>query len=389
MSWRDRFNVTGKFRDAEFVIKTADTIVGRRNQVNEYPLRDKPYIEDMGLKDHEFSVQVFVLEPNVFDKRDALIAALDKPGAGTLVHPYYGTRRVSVLNARVSETTSSGGYCSFNITFVDDGDDAFATYTVDTAIQVQAQVDVARQATLDDFVSRYDVSSMSDGLVTEMEAELNNQLVDVLKISGDAFGAIATQIRAPYNMGSAIQNAIATMAVQAGEPQRALQLYSPVFSAGDNSPAVPQTTSNRQLQANNTQAMQQLIQRTAVIEASNQASLATFSSRNDVNMAGNVLLEALDVQMEAVGIVDGKPVDDVIYDALNELRTLVATDLRVRGSQLAGIVMYTPTATLPALVLSHRLYGDASRDAEIISRNNIRHPGFVPGGDTLEVLKNA
>mgnify|MGYP000977712715 CR=1 FL=1 len=39
-----------------------------------------------------------------------------------------------------------------------------------------------------------------------------------------------------------------------------------------------------------------------------------------------------------------------------------------------------PPASVPALVAAHRLYGDAGRDAEIVGRNRIRHPGRVPGG---------
>jgi prophage DNA circulation protein len=43
------------------------------------------------------------------------------------------------------------------------------------------------------------------------------------------------------------------------------------------------------------------------------------------------------------------------------------------------------SATLPALVVAHRVYGDATRADEIVSRNRVRHPGFVPGGIALEV----
>ena len=31
-------------------------------------------------------------------------------------------------------------------------------------------------------------------------------------------------------------------------------------------------------------------------------------------------------------------------------------------------------------MLAYQLYGDADRADEIVTRNNIRHPGFVPGG---------
>jgi len=43
---------------------------------------------------------------------------------------------------------------------------------------------------------------------------------------------------------------------------------------------------------------------------------------------------------------------------------------------------------MPAIVLAYRLYGDAERADEIVARNRVRHPGFVPGGQPLEVLSN-
>lgn len=45
--------------------------------------------------------------------------------------------------------------------------------------------------------------------------------------------------------------------------------------------------------------------------------------------------------------------------------------------------------TMPALLIAHRVYGDARRADDIVSRNRIAHPGFVSGGQVLEVLKDA
>ena len=52
-------------------------------------------------------------------------------------------------------------------------------------------------------------------------------------------------------------------------------------------------------------------------------------------------------------------------------------------------IRVTPEATQPALVLAYGLYEDAGREAEIVTRNKVRHPGFVPGGQALEVLADA
>ena len=45
--------------------------------------------------------------------------------------------------------------------------------------------------------------------------------------------------------------------------------------------------------------------------------------------------------------------------------------------------------TLPALVITHTLYGNVDKEQDVIARNRIQHPGFTPGGEVLEVLVDA
>lgn len=47
---------------------------------------------------------------------------------------------------------------------------------------------------------------------------------------------------------------------------------------------------------------------------------------------------------------------------------------------------YTPRETLPSLLVAYQIYGDAGRADEIAARNTPRHPGFLVGGNQLEVL---
>ena len=47
-------------------------------------------------------------------------------------------------------------------------------------------------------------------------------------------------------------------------------------------------------------------------------------------------------------------------------------------NSLHGIIQRTPDEVLPALVLAATWFDNAARDADIIRRNAITHPGFVP-----------
>lgn len=400
MSWRDIIKqqsvggvaFMGSFRGAPFIVPDADASVGRRTEVHEYPLRDTPYIEDMGRAARRFSVEVFVdgaLAPSgdYQEAKAALIAALETRGSGTLVHPWYGTLSVGLAEpASIRESSRDGGRATFRLTFVEDGGLQFPRSWTDTAWKTQAAADDALTASVNDFAATFSVDGQPAYFVTALEDELYTVIAEVEKTVGDLAAGIAAQIRAPYNMATAIVSAIGSIAELAGEPLRAMQLYQELFSAGANSAPVPTTTANRKQQARNTAALHALVRRGAIIEASRSSSIATFASRDDATATRDTLAAAIDAQLETVDPVSGAPVDDEIYQVLQDLRTAVAEDLRIRGARLPELVGYAPGATLPALVVAFNIYGDAGRDAEIISRNNIRHPGFVPGGESLEVL---
>jgi prophage DNA circulation protein len=78
--------------------------------------------------------------------------------------------------------------------------------------------------------------------------------------------------------------------------------------------------------------------------------------------------------------------DDDSYAAMVDLRAALVTDLTTRASSLPQLLDYTPNVTVPSLLVAQRLYGDATRADEIVLRNDVARPGFLPGGQALEVL---
>jgi prophage DNA circulation protein len=348
-------------------------------------------VEDLGRKAREFSVEVFVDarlgdDGDYLAARDALIAEIEQPGPGTLVHPWYGTMRVSLTSARVRESTRDGGRASFSLTFVEAGELRFPLAANDTPKETEKRVASALVEAQEDYADTYDVLSLPQRLLDEIETELYRTLAEVENLVGDVVSTIAADIRAPANMAAGIIGSIQRLGELVTEPLRAFELYRRLFGAGSSSPAVPTTTATRRRQAIATAAVQRLTRQTAVIEAARQSAQASYASRADALATAATLLAAVDDEMEATDPVTGQPVGDGVYQALSALRAAVATDLRTRGARLPELVTYTPGATLPALVVAHRFYGDASRDQEIVERNAIRHPGFVPGGVPLEVL---
>ena len=93
------------------------------------------------------------------------------------------------------------------------------------------------------------------------------------------------------------------------------------------------------------------------------------------NVAG--VLDCLEVEA-------GDRFEDASFAALDALRVAVVNDLTQRGASLAPVVTRNFAVNLPAAVMAWRLYSDATRADDLVTRNNPPHPAFMP--TTVEAL---
>jgi hypothetical protein len=82
------------------------------------------------------------------------------------------------------------------------------------------------------------------------------------------------------------------------------------------------------------------------------------------------------------------PSPEELHVALQQVRADLSASVPGSPNTLPQLVGFTPSVTVPALVLSQRLYGNVAFVDDLIARNGVQHPGFVPGGVTLEVLSH-
>jgi prophage DNA circulation protein len=131
LPFRDEW-LPASFRGAMFHVETGSKESGRRIVVHEFPKRDIPYAEDMGRRTMEFSVRGYCITFPVDTSidlyrrdyrvaRDALIAALETEGPGTLQLPTIKPMLVVCPQYRWSEEARSGGFCVFDMSFVEYG----------------------------------------------------------------------------------------------------------------------------------------------------------------------------------------------------------------------------------------------------------------------------
>ncbi|MBU1248710.1 MAG: hypothetical protein KKB70_08430, partial [Proteobacteria bacterium] len=271
----------------------------------------------------------------------------------------------------------------------------------DTAALVDQAAQNADVAVVDDFSEVFTTASVSEWLRTSAIGSVRDvisqarQVTDLaaLPVSSVAlFAASAESLEAEITSLVGLPSSLAERLLEllgsllpdvsdtsGGWPaQAALAVLSVPATLSELSLSA---TANRVLEATNAAAIADLVSRASVINAARNSASLEFESYDQAVTVRSELVEALDVAASSA--------PDPVFRTLTDLRVAVVRDITARGANLARLTTWTPQATLPSLVVAHKIYGDASRATEIVSRNRVRHPGAVPGGQTLEVLTNA
>ncbi|MDH0097458.1 DNA circularization N-terminal domain-containing protein, partial [Pseudomonas sp. GD04158] len=134
-TWRDQLQ-PASFRGVRFEVDSDRSPVGRRTQTHEFVQRDQPFVEDLGRQTREYKFAAFVIGADCYAKRDALLAALDQPGPGELVHPHFGKLNVTAADCSVSHERREGGLVRFDLAFVEAGEKGFPVGTANTGRQL-------------------------------------------------------------------------------------------------------------------------------------------------------------------------------------------------------------------------------------------------------------
>ena len=412
--WRKQLQ-PGSFRGVPFGVKSASTQVGRRVSIHEYPQRDDAYPEDLGQKADAFTVEAVIVGTDYIKARDALIGALKQRGPGTLVHPYYGQRTVILASpARISESPDEGGLARFSLDFIEAGENTEPSARQDTLSAVESAADSALEKIAEDFAREYGLDGVPE-FVEKSALELGNEamlalesarralvpdltiLSDYMAAANSVVGSLNRLIREPAAFAQSVIGMVGALKALAQSPETALASYQGLFNYGSSQSATPTTTPARVRQADNQAAMACLCRRAVLVEAARVACRSTVSTYDQAVAARDKLAACLDD--EAAGLVpaptgNGAPAQRVItvsedvYQALTALRVALVRDLTARSINAPRVSYATLPATLPALVAAYRIHGDARRADELVARNagRVRHPGFVPGGESLEVV---
>lgn len=407
------------FRGVAFKVDSDDLQVGRRTVLHEYPGRDTPSVEDLGRETREYAISAYLIGPDFIAERDRLIEALEQAGPGELVSPWYGRMNVVVMGKqRISHSKADGGMCVVSFTFVESGEDEWPTAT-----PLGSSLLAGRSTSLLDraqsaFASAFGLDGLPEWMSMATVEHASALLGDVADMLGSADGKMSAAMRLmqgdlgvlmpPPSTAWIFSRRLADV-LDAGKGSSTTA--SSLLSLSNRTAAASQTQTARPVgvwptSAQDKQQADRLVNsvselvRVNLIASSAQAvalmpqpsqptstparapaldSVVVDTPSKAVDMPTHDELE--DTRQTVIAAIDKeseRTTDDGVYQALRDLRRELVSTLRQQQQHSSKLVSRTPSDTVPALVLAAEWYDDAGRADELIAKNNIAHPGFVP-----------
>lgn len=386
------------FRGVEFKISDVNGNHGRRVTVYQYPFKNKNSSKDLGLKARSFSFDAYVLGENYEAQRDALIAACEAEGPGVLVHPYLGTKNVVCSGCNYSEGKSSNGAAFFSLSFDEVGDEINPSVGIDGASKLKNTVAELQAVSSAAFEKIYAVAD-APSFVTDSAEEKLNTFTDVVDFEAQKINGL-TQKLADYtyqirNMkaditsiasapGRVAQNMVTTLnnflaVLPGGTPQMKVALtgitrYGSAFDTSSDS------TSTRAQESENARALRDLNFEVATGLLASEAVDRIYTSFEDAQISQHEVLDLIDQILERTR-------DDDVFAGFHRMRVEVIKAVPNPNQGLPRIVSVEYTAQLPSLVIAYDIYENLDLEQDIIERNNISNPGFMPAQSPIQVLR--
>lgn len=397
------------FRGVEFEVTDRSYISGRRNQVHEYPNKDVGYTEDLGQKSPSYPVTAFVIGYDYSSKRDALKKACIQAGPGTLVHPDYGAIEVICDAISIKESHAQQKMAVFEINFIEAGEKAIPETSIDLSESVLSSSSRMVDASKSSFVSSFSLSegvagltSLIGGVSGTCSSALDNIGTGVgyaTGVSEDITGSMNKLVgaaSAALSLKTSVKSFLNTPSALASQLD---SIFSIVTSLSGNSTNSFQTVrglatkSNASATASVSNAdakaekvcMQQIEQLTKQIVVAKEAEIITSISFESSDDAEVVLNNFLDDAEEVEMFEDVEPSLEVVQN-LRDLRENVVKYVQEIIIKLPKIKTINLPDKTPSLILAYELYEDLSRSDELVKRNKIPFPAFIPAGKDLKVL---
>lgn len=398
-SWKNRFSRdefkgttnNASFKDVPFIMSRSEGDFGRRTADHEFPQKDVPYTEDLGKKIRRYTIEGRVLGGDYLTQRDNLLRVCEEEGVGVLIHPYYGSLNVICKGFRPRDTKAELRTCTFQLVFVEEGEFTFPISVPDTEAIVETTVN-------DSILSLKSVYADVYGAVIKPLVFLESKS-DNLNLAFDAIDDVKKIVTMPATVAADYRKAFVKYTAEADllvlsgsdmadalvelitfgiyptdEELDGRDAFNKLNNLFSFSPSVTASSDD-------TEAMNNLVQQSAMVTMALIVSRIPFESSDEASFFRDIVLSKLDSVMLLT-------LDDDVLQKFRDIRKSIVDDVESKSLTLSQLSTFILNQVTPGLVVSNFLYGGVEQEQDIIDRNRIEHPGFVPGGVDLEVLLN-
>lgn len=422
--WRDSL-LPGSIGGVSLYVSEVKSSVGRRTTSRELPFRDVPAHEDLGRRSRRFSVSGFVIGAGYLAERDAVIAVFESKGPWLFVHPWWG--EISVVldegaSLDVAESDAEGGWARFSFSLVESGEPDGAKISTSTSAAlssaskkaiVAVQLDTLKKLKLD-IGAVFSAASSAIGKISSAMLKAKRKVQGALGVT-QAAGISDALADLKANANKLLATPAELLTSLNGLVSSLKGIFTDFSASEQESPNSAYPGGSKKLAAEAAIAMAQDLASVDTItpppypggpQDEDAAAAARALSKalgvmvvaETIDLFGTSLpVESADQAIEALlslgDLADAILLDvetsDDLYVAMTDLRAALDAHLASLSASLPTIQIYIPAATMPALLLAFNLYGDPTRDLEIVGRNRVPDPNFLVGGEPLEVLQGA
>jgi prophage DNA circulation protein len=394
------------YKGVPFFVEMDDEQGSRRIVEHEFPMRDDPFLEDLGEGVRRYKVTAYVASDTADSDAASVIATCAQRGPGALVLPTHGPIIVRCLNFGRERSKDKHGYIALELRFTREGASSPLASIASLANLVFVQADTAALAIATDFLDSVQVTDQPDFVISAATDRLQDgaSMLEAIRTSQNVDPAVSTVqqgaiqglftgipdlVANPATLPS-VPASIVTIARALGDglaPAAAMSAFEQVITDPSIAPLTPSPlatgtpypTANLRTAAANAEATYRMMRLTACTVYAEAVARMTFTDRQSAITVRANVAEYFAQQTDYLS----SDFIDLVHQ-IELLRDSVITYLSRTIIDLAPVVTVEANLSMPSLYWAWRLYADPNRSTELVQRNLIPHPSFFP--TTFEAL---
>ncbi len=401
------------FDGISFEVTSSSLIFGRRTAVFEYPQNDTPYVEDLGKATRQISVEAFVTGADCTSRAKRLITAIEKShdsgSTGKLVHPWLGSLNVVPVDTPSVSWDLKSRIVTLSLKFVEAGELRYPSNTISFGSKLLESADSLYESILPEWDIDA-VTSVADDIAENVSGTigaLQDSKFSKLFALGNSLADFATNITSNIsstaeNLKSEILNTL-SIAPFANTKMNWRTSTSAITSVASSSAMSTNYESTKELTDYSSDNIQTITNASAQLEQALRLSMignalgavSLINSAADQNENTSMVTvcadDIIEIRNNVLNMLEAEMIrtqtdDSNIYNTLASAYSSTFRYLTDEAMKLGEMESFTVSSPTPSVVLAYEKYGDASRNLEIVQRNNIANPMFVPPS-TIRVSK--